>query len=167
MVILSRADTPGFDGYRFQMEDDFQRIPLTSAQGAQLQGFLTPERPFAMWFWAATVLVAMGRQEGGRATDRIRESLNAMVLRDTDVAMRDLSARLVRNLPPSAPTLRALVAALVADAAWNVRYTAAETLAKFGPRPEVLAALRRATRDADQRVAQKARALLRRLMRYP
>jgi len=81
--------------------------------------------------------------------------------------LRDLSARLLRNLSASEPTLTALSTALAADTAWNVRFTAADTLARFGPRPEVLAALSRATRDPDQRVAQKARDLLAGLIRQP
>lgn len=153
--LLARAETPDFDAYRFQIENDFDRIPVDPHQVAELRGRVGPNRPFAIRSWALTVLVRC--RKGADAAQAMHALLPALIERDRDPAMRDLAARLVRRLPVRASTLDALERAARSDAAWNVRFTALQTLAQAAPRQRVLHLSRVAARDPDPRVVQLAR----------
>jgi HEAT repeat protein len=116
-------------------------------------------RPFGVRAFALTVLAGAGGGAGAEA----RGLLETCLREDTDEAVRDLAARLLGNLPADDGSLAQLARASAADTAWRVRYSAVEALAASGRSAAVLPALRAASADADERVATRAKELLRRL----
>ena len=90
----------------------------------------------------------------------MRGLLEVLLGEDQDTAVRDLSARLLRTLPPDPSTLARLSSAARSDPAWNVRHQALDTLAAFGDGPLIREVLRAGTEDPDARVAARARELL-------
>ena len=58
--------------------------------------------------------------------------------------------------PYEASLITRLARVAAEDPAWNVRYSALDTLATYGAKKDVLDALRRADSDPDKRVRQRA-----------
>ncbi len=79
---------------------------------------------------------------------------------DRDAAIRDRAARLLGTLPYDTSAVDVLAAAAQGDTAWNVRYSAVESLGRFKEVPGAREALQAATRDKDPRVAARAKKLL-------
>jgi len=80
--------------------------------------------------FALTVLGGAASHGGDEATRSARALLDSTLASDLDPALRDLSARLLSRLPADDTSVGLLAHAGREDAAWNVRYTAIETLAK-------------------------------------
>jgi hypothetical protein len=162
-ALLARAPEEGLDAYRFRMEDDLAGVALEPDARTRLEGLAGPGSPFAVRAFALSVLARSAVASGAEAAAAARDLLAGVVARDGDAAARDLAARLLRSLPWEEAAGAALAKAAREDAAWNVRFTALETLASYGPRPGVAAALEAAAGDSDARVAARARALRERL----
>jgi len=158
-LLLVRAGDPGLDGYRFRMEDDFRRIPLTAEQRAQLAEYARPAHTLAVRSFALSALASAAR----RGHDGPREVLEGTLEGDRDAAVRDLSARLLGTLPHAGRSVMQLAGAALGDAAWNVRYQAVDALGRFPGDKRAVEAIRAATKDKDARVASHARALIERL----
>jgi HEAT repeat protein len=163
-ALLARAGDDGLDAYRFRMEDDFERVALGPQDRAALFDLAGPARPFGVRSFALAALARSSARTGGKDAAGARASLAGLLASDGDAAVRDLSARLLAKLPFDAAAAEALARAAAKDAAWNVRFTALETLASFGKRPVVLEALDAGAADPDTRVRERA-AELRRTLR--
>jgi hypothetical protein len=161
--LLRRVPEAGLDGYRFRMENDLAEVPLGPVSRAVLRDLTAAPHPFGIRTFALNVLARGSRASGEQAGREARKLLERIVVDETDAAVRDRAARLLREVPPTSFTLTLLARTAREDAAWNVRHSAVETLATFGPRPEVLSALEAATADPDERVAAGARRSLSRL----
>ena len=162
-TLLGRAGEEGLDAYRFRMEDDFERVALDPAARASLRTLAEPTHAFAVRSFAFTAAARSAAVSGPEAVSEARALLLGALRGDADPAVRDLAARLLARLPWETTTGEALAAAAKSDAAWNVRFTALETLASFGKRPGVAEALEAARKDPDSRVAERAAELLRAL----
>lgn len=160
-ALLRRAGEEGFDGYRFRMEDDFQRIALGPAERETLAELARGPHPFRVRSFAISALGAQAIRGGAEALDETRALLGACLDDDPEAAVRDLAARLLGKLPPDEGSLARLAQAASMDPAWRVRYAAVEALGAAGP--GALEALRAASADPDERVAARARELTRQL----
>lgn len=156
--LLARAASPGLDGYRFRMENDFRRIELDDAQRATLREYAHPARPWEVRSFALAALAASAERHD--TTGDVRDLLEQVLAGDRDPAARDLAARLLGPLRPGPATVDRLAAAAASDPAWHVRYQALGSLAQLGDGPAIVEALRDATADKDERVARRARELL-------
>jgi HEAT repeat protein len=160
-ALLARAGDERLDAYRFRMEDDFEGLALDPEDRAALSGLAASGRSFGVRSFALTALARSAARSGGPATAAVRSELVALLASDGSQAIRDLAARLLRRLPYETGTAEALARAARGDAAWNVRFTALETLASFGAKPVVKEALETANGDKDARVRDRAAELLR------
>ncbi len=161
--LLARAVDEGLDGYRFRLEDDLGRVALGPSDRALLVEYSHPSQPFPLRTFALTILATGAVRSGEGAVAQTRALLLRTASGDVDGAARDLAARLLAALPYDEGTVARLAATSREDPAWNLRYTCVETLAEFGPRPDVMAGLEAARADHDPRVADRARVLHERL----
>lgn len=159
-ALLLRAGDDGLDGYRFRLEDDFARIPLGTAERAALAGLTRPPHPLGIRSFAIRALAGSAARSGGEALDGARELLGGYLRDDADAAVRDMAARMLGRLPLDDVAIGRLARASSQDGEWHVRYAAVEALGS-APTPAALAALRAAASEADERVAARARELLR------
>jgi HEAT repeat protein len=158
-ALVARAGEEGLDGYRFRMEDDLQRVPLESDARRALERLAGAGHSFAVRSFALTALAGSASRSGPDAEAGTRSLLVTLLGSDPDPAVRDLAARLLHRVPYDAAAAAALAKAARQDAAWNVRFTAAETLAGYGSKPGVAEALDTVASDPDARVAGRAREL--------
>jgi len=158
-LVLARAGEPSLDGMRFRVEDDLSQSRLDASHVAQLRQLAQSSAPFAQRSFALTVL-ANSAKRGSSVPAETARTLLVESLGDADAAVRDLAARLLGGLPLDAAASSALVRAAKDDAAWNVRFTAIETLAAKADVAVARAALETARGDADRRVASRAAELL-------
>jgi hypothetical protein len=159
-ALVSRLGEPGFDTYRFQLENSFERLPLTAAQRSDLARLAGPARTFAIRSFAISALIgSVARRPSVETVNVVRRTL-LLATADADPAIRDLAARGLGTLPQEAATSAALASLVRNDTAWNVRFTAMESFMKVAPRDDGLALLRAAKGDADSRVAERAAELL-------
>jgi hypothetical protein len=158
-LVLARAGEPSLDGMRFRVEDDLSQSRLDASHVAQLRQLAQSSAPFAQRSFALTVL-AHAAKRGSSVPAETARTLLVESLGDADAAVRDLAARLLGGLPLDAAASSALVRAAKDDAAWNVRFTAIETLAAKADVAVARAALETARGDADHRVASRAAELL-------
>ncbi len=166
-VLLRRAADEGFDGYRFRLEDDLGSVALTPSERMALLDLARAPHPFGVRSFALSALGAGAPRWGAEAVTEARRLFEAFLREDADDAVRDIAARLLGKLPADDGSVALLARAASADAAWRVRYSAVEALAASGPTATVLAALKAAAADADERVAARARELARRLEARP
>jgi hypothetical protein len=157
--VLARASTPAFDALRFRIEDDLSGMPLPESARTTLAAMAEPASPFGERAFAFTVLARSAAAGDATAVARTRTLLRSALAADRAAPVRDLSARLLRHLPPDPADRPVLVKAAREDPAWNVRYTALETLAKVAP-TEARPVLESAREDRDPRVADLAESLL-------
>jgi hypothetical protein len=155
-LLVSRAAVEGFDAYRFRLEDDLARLALGAGARRDLLSGSARGRPFAERSFALTVLASHARGGGGVAAGEAAAALLAALASEEEAPVRDLAARLSRELPHTEALAGRLARVAAEDPAWNVRYSALDSLVSFGPREEVLAALRRAASDSDERVRSRA-----------
>ena len=148
-TLLARAADADLDGYRFKMEDDFRRVPLSAGQVATLVAYAKPAHSSSVRSFALSTL-SHTRNPDARAL--LEDTLTG----DDDTPMRDLAARLLGGMPLHAATVRALVAASVHDKAWNVRYQAVDALGRFPGDSVAKKAVVAAKADPDDRVAKLA-----------
>ncbi len=158
--LLARATEPTFDEYRFRLEASFERLPLSDRALADLAALVAAHRPFGTRAFALTALSKNAMRGGDRAVAVARAALDSALSDPDSAPVRDLSARLLGTLPYDARTSARLAAAVKGDPAWNVRFTALESLAKTAPRDEWLPVARAATSDPDSRVSSRAASLL-------
>jgi HEAT repeat protein len=116
-----------------------------------------PPNPLGIRAFAITALAKSARF-GGETLTEARRLLDGYLAEDTDDAVRDMAARMLGWLPADYASTARLAAAASRDASWRVRYSAVESLAALGEKE----AVRAATGDADERVAERARELLER-----
>jgi hypothetical protein len=114
---------------------------------------------FAKRSFALTVLARAARADGDGAVRHARGLLDDALARDADPAVRDLAARLLAWLPAGDSSIALLAKTVVADGAWNVRFTAVETIAACAPPEVARKTLAAATQDQDSRVAARAKEL--------
>lgn len=157
--LLARAADEGFDGYRFRLENDLGRVALAAPERMLLAEYAHASQPFHLRTFALSILAAAAVRSGEGAVAQTRALLLETAFGDADGAARDLGTRLLAALPFDAGTVARLAATARGDPAWNLRYTCVETLAAFGPRPDVLTGLEAAMADHDERVAARARLL--------
>ena len=153
-VLFARVGDESLDGLRFRVSDDLDRVRLPQDVTDTLHALAVSDRSFGVRAFAIDVLVgsAVAPGPGGDADlARVRALLVHVLEGDTDPALRDLAARHLRRLAVDAVSGAALLRALRNDAAWNVRYTALDTLVRLRgvDVPDALAA---GNQDGDERV---------------
>lgn len=154
-ALLARVGEEGFDTYRFRLESAFERLPLPERERADLTALADSDHAFAVRSFALTALGQNAIRGGERAVSSARHAL-LVALADEDAAVRDLAARWLGRLPYDTATAVRLAEAVRVDIAWNVRFTALESLVKTAPRVESAPVLSLAKNDSDRRVAEKA-----------
>lgn len=162
-ALLARAGDERLDAFRFRMEDDLGNVAFDPEDRAALAALAASEHSFGVRSFALTALARSSGKAGGAAASATRSVLVGLLATDSATAVRDLAARLLRHLPADGGAVDALARAARGDAAWNVRFTALETLASYGSRPGVKEALEAACSDKDERVKNRADELLRAL----
>lgn len=151
LALLARAAEPGLDALRFRVMDDLHRVPLTPDIAARVRELALADEAFAIRGFALELL-GQTAQSGDDGTVAVaREVLVRVLELDADPALRDVAARVLRDVPAAAESQAALLRALREDRAWNVRYTALETLVRLGG-DDADAALRTGNEDGDERV---------------
>jgi HEAT repeat protein len=153
-AIFARTGEEALDGLRFRITDDLQRVRLPADVTASLHELAESDRPFALRSFALDMLTGSATAtDSGDDTEvrRTRDLLSRLVESAADPALRDLAARHLRKLPADAAGTTALLHALRTDAAWNVRYTALESIVALGG-ADVATALEAGKRDGDERV---------------
>lgn len=156
-AVLSRAVTPGFDGFRLRLEDDLEAVVLTQTTRSVLEGLCAPAQQAEVRRFAHTVLARHAAYRGDEAEQAaVRARLLELLRREPEAALRDLAASLLRRLPGTAEAVTALRAALVGEQAWQVRYAVADTLARWLDQPGAREALEALRQDAEPRVAARA-----------
>ena len=158
-LVLSRAGEVPLDGMRFRIEDDLSQARLDAPHVERLRQLAQTPSPLAQRTFALTVLANAAKRGSSVAPDVARPLL-VSGLGDTDVSLRDLSARLLGGLPLDTDASAALAKAAKDDPAWNVRWTALGSLAAKADPAVARAALETARGDADERVASRAAELL-------
>jgi hypothetical protein len=159
-ALLARAADERLDAYRFRMEDDLGNVAFDPEDRAALAALAASEHSFGVRSFALTALARSSGKAGGAAASSTRSVLVGLLATDPATAVRDLAARLLRHLPADGGAVDALARAARGDSAWNVRFTALETLASWGARPGVKEALEAACSDKDERVKARAEELL-------
>jgi hypothetical protein len=158
-VVLRRAGDAGSDGLRFRVEDDLGASRLGDDERRALADMAASSQSFAKRSFALTVLARAARADGDGAVRHARGLLDDALARDADPAVRDLAARLLAWLPAGDSSIALLAKTVVADGAWNVRFTAVETIAACAPPEVARKTLAAATQDQDSRVAARAKEL--------
>lgn len=149
--LVRRATETGLDATRFRVIDDLHRVPQPPDVTSRLQEIAFGEHEFAVRLFALDLLAAGAASQDGRSVEPARETLSRVLELSADDALRDNAARLLRTLPANERSQQVLVRAVAEDRAWNVRYTALESLAALHS-PALASALEAANRDGDERV---------------
>jgi HEAT repeat protein len=153
-AIFARTSDETLDGLRFRVTDDLGGVLLPQDVTDSLHALAVSDRPFGLRSFALDVLVGSAAAPGRLAEGEVRRTrdLLARTLEGaTDPALRDLAARHLRRLPADPAAAAALLHAVRTDPAWNVRYTALETIVRLGG-ADVAAALAAGKEDGDERV---------------
>ncbi|MFM8980310.1 MAG: hypothetical protein ACKOSS_07605 [Planctomycetia bacterium] len=112
-AVLSRTVVPGFDGLRLRLEDDLEAVPFSPVVQDILAGLCATSQQGEVRRFAHTVLVRHAAYRGDAAEQAaVRARLLELVRSESDAALRDLGASLLRRLPATAEAVAALRAAL-------------------------------------------------------
>ncbi|GEM_PF-3914634 len=158
-LLIRRARDPSLPVFRFQILDELRGLPLAAPQRRDLAGLAKARAPAEARRFALEVLT------DARNSPEERKEVGGLLLdlmrKDRDALVRDQAARLLRRLPPGKEIDRWLESSARTDPAWNVRWSALDSLlSRRGP-TALRPLLRRAAKDRDLRVRARARQALR------